>query len=131
LTISPISESARGVLTALNAMGLDTSSRNLDEHRAALATKPIDEYVDTVFRLANMESAVMTNDPFDNLERPVWFTSAKSDPRFHAALRIDFLLNCWEQAAPRLKEWGYDVSEQLSGPVCTEVRRFLTDWISG
>lgn len=126
---SPISESARGVLTVLDALGLDVSSRNLDDYRAALADRPASEYVDEIFDLANIESAVMTNDPFDDLERPTWLSGAGGDPRFHAALRIDFLLNSWDKAMPRLKEWGYAVDEQLTGAVCGEVRRFLSDWI--
>lgn len=126
---SPVSESARGVLTMLNALGLDVSSRDLDYYRKALAQKSADEYVEEIFKLANIESAVMTNDPFDDLERPVWLAGVEKHPRFHAALRIDFLLINWAQAMPRLKECGYDVKEELTSQVCAEVRRFLTDWI--
>ena len=126
---SPVSEAARGVLTTLNALGLDVSSRNLDEYRAALSSKPISEYIDQVFGLVNIESVIMTNDPFDNLERPIWQAGRGSDPRFKAALRIDYLLNSWDNAWPKLKEWGYRVGEKLDTSVCAEVRRFITDWV--
>lgn len=126
---SPVSEAARGVLTMLDALGLDTASRNLDDYRAALSGQSPGEYVDRVFDLVNIESVVMTNDPFDDLERPTWLAGNAHDPRFHAALRIDFLLNSWKNAWPKLKEWGYGVDETLSDATCAEVRRFLADWI--
>ena len=142
---SPVSEAARGVLTVLDALGLDVGFRNLDSYRSALAGKSASEYIDEVFKLANIESVVMTNDPFDDLERPIWLAGAgkrcfgkrcfgkplsrNASPRFHAALRIDFLLNSWDEAMPRLKEWGYAVNEKLDKAGCAEVRRFLADWI--
>jgi len=125
----PVSEAARGVLTVLDALGLDVSSRNLDDYRAALANRSASEYIDEVFHLTNIESVVMTNDPFDDLERPTWLSAKGKDPRFHAALRIDFLLNSWDKAVPKLREWGYVVDLQLTPAVCGEVRRLLTDWI--
>lgn len=83
---SPVSEAARGVLTVLDALGLDVSSGNLDDYRAALAGRSASEHIDEVFRLTNIESVVMTNDPFDDLERPVWLSGKGKAPRFHDAL---------------------------------------------
>ena len=48
----------------------------------------------------------MTNDPFDAQEVPCW-DNHKEDPRFGAALRIDYLLNNWPMACKKLQEWGY------------------------
>ncbi|MFA6666549.1 MAG: glucuronate isomerase [Armatimonadota bacterium] len=126
---SPISESCRGVLTVLDGCGLDVSTRNLKAFRAYFDGMKVEEYVDKVFETANLESVVMTNDPFDDLERPVWMKNPALDARFHAALRVDPLLNSWEDAAPRLKSWGYNVDSGFSGATMGEVRRFLTDWI--
>ncbi|MHB9038213.1 MAG: glucuronate isomerase [Armatimonadota bacterium] len=126
---SPISEAARGVLTMLDALGMDTSSRNLDDYRAPLSKQSPSDYVDRIFELTNIESAVMTNDPFDDLERPTWLAGKGSHPKFHAVLRIDFLLNSWDAARTRLREWGYSVGETTDASTCAEVRRFLTDWI--
>jgi hypothetical protein len=70
----------------------------------------------------------MTNDPFDDRERPVWEGRLKADPRFKAALRIDPLLLGWDKACPRLKEWGYDVGLEFSDRTMEEVRRFLREW---
>ena len=46
-----------------------------------------------MFSAARVKSVVMTNDPFDPMEQPIWLAARKGDPRFRAALRIDPLLN--------------------------------------
>ncbi|MEN6520257.1 MAG: glucuronate isomerase [Armatimonadota bacterium] len=126
---SPISESCRGVLTILESLGLDVSSRDLNTYREYFSKIDADEYVNRAFELTGITSAVMTNDPFDDAERKVWMNGRKDDPRFHAALRLDVMLNSWETAYPMMKSWGYDVSEAVTGSTVTEVRRFLKDWI--
>lgn len=126
---SPISESCRGVLTCIDRLGLDVVSRDLESYRQYFAQQDVDGYIDKVFELANLESVVMTNDPFDDLERPTWMSGVNGDRRFHAALRIDGLLNTWEAAVPKLQDWGYNVEADFTGDTYTEVRRFLSDWI--
>lgn len=126
---SPVSESCRGVLSTLQALGLDTGSRDLESYRRFFAEQKVEDYVDTVFELANLDGVVMTNDPFDDLERPTWFEDKCQDLRFHAALRIDGLLNTWDKAVPALNGWGYRVQEDFGGDTIAEVRRFLADWI--
>ncbi|HIJ72654.1 MAG TPA: glucuronate isomerase, partial [Candidatus Hydrogenedentes bacterium] len=49
---SPCSESCRGVLTVLNALGLDVSVRDLDAYRKYFAEQDPAAHVDTVFRRA-------------------------------------------------------------------------------
>jgi hypothetical protein len=127
---SPYSEACRGVLTVLEKLGLDVSTRDLEAYRAYFRAMPREEYVNRVFALSNIREVVMTNDPFDDAERPTWLHDAPTDPRFKAALRIDALLNSWETAWPRLREWGYAVSEELSEDTLGEVRRFLRDWMT-
>lgn len=127
---SPYSEACRGVLTALSKLGLDMSSRDLDSYRQYFAGKTTDEYIDIVFNTAGVKNAVMTNDPFDDLERPVWEKGVKRDERFLAALRIDPLLINWGKVWPRIKSWGYNVEEALTEGTLSEVSRFLTDWVS-
>lgn len=126
---APISEACRGVLTVLNALGLDTGTRNLDDYRRWFGEQDAAGHVDRVFSTANISSAVMTNDPFDPLERPVWEGGYTSDPRFHGVLRIDPLLNDWPTACLALKAWGYDVERNFCEKTVSEVRRFLSDWI--
>ncbi len=126
---SPVSEACRGVLTILHALGLDTSARDLAALRRYFASLTVEQYTDRVFELAGVSSVVMTNDPFDDLERPVWEKGYPRDPRFQAALRIDPLLNDWLGAARRLKEWGYDVRGDLGPRDVDAVLRFLADWV--
>lgn len=126
---SPYSEACRGVLTVLNKLGLDVAARDLEAYRSYFAAKTIEEYVDQVFELSRVKKVVMTNDPFDDSERKVWLESYKADPRFKAALRMDPLLNTWDQTWVKLKEWGYDVQKELNQTTLREVRRFLSDWV--
>jgi hypothetical protein len=126
---SPISEACRGVLTVLHALGLDTSSRDLAAYRAFFREQRVETYIDTVFATARLESVVMTNDPFDDAERAVWLSGHERDLRFHAALRIDPLLNDWPNTCPRLQAWGYNVEPDLSGKTLAEIRRFLDEWL--
>lgn len=126
---SPFSEARRGVLTVLDKLGLDVASRDLAAYREYFEQQTVEGYIDTVFEKANLKSVVMTNDPFDDTERPVWESGADVDKRFHAALRIDPVLNDWTTACGRLKGWGYDVDEGLSAKTLEEVRRFLSDWL--
>jgi hypothetical protein len=126
---SPISESCRGILTVLDRLGLDVSTRNLDDYRAFFAAQKVEDYIDRAFELAGIESVVMTNDPFDDLERPTWLADGSIDSRFHAALRIDGLLNSWDTAVPKLREWGYTVAPDIGAETVSEVRRFLWEWI--
>jgi hypothetical protein len=126
---APISEACRGVVTVLNKLGLDLSSRNLEDYRAYFrATKPAD-YIDTVLRLSNVRSVVMTNDPLDPIEREICLKKPQRDPRFGAVLRIDPLLLGWPNVGGSLKSLGYDVSDDLGSKSMAEIRRFLNDWI--
>jgi hypothetical protein len=127
---SPFSESCRGVLTVLDKLGLDVASRDLAAYRAHFAAQPLSTHIDNVFKTAGLKDVVMTNDPFDDNERPVWEHGADIDPRFHAALRIDPLLVDWPNACERLKGWEYDVEPSLNAKTCAEVRRFLSQWIT-
>ncbi len=126
---SPFSESCRGPLTVLDKLGLDVSSRDLASYRAFFEGRNALEYVDTVFERANVKSVVMTNDPFDAKEGPVWEQGAEIDDRFHAALRIDPLLTDWEGAVELLAARGYDVTPVIDADTLAEVRRFLSEWL--
>jgi hypothetical protein len=126
---SPVSEACRGVVTSLAALGLDPGARDLERLRAHFASADRDERIDRVFELAGLDYAVMTNDPFDEAERPVWLSGKRSDPRFRAALRLDPLLNDWLSAAPRLRAWGFRVEPAFGGRTVDEVRRFLAEWL--
>jgi len=126
---SPISESTRGVLTTLQALGIDVTGRDLAAARAYFGRARLESHINKVFELANLESVVMTNDPFDDSERAVWLRGlANRDARFHAAMRIDPLLNTGDTFVPQLAEQGYRVSRELDAVTCASVCRFLDDW---
>ena len=89
---SPLSEACRGVVTTLDALGLDVGSRNLQDYRAYFADTTVEVFIDTVFERAKVSKVVMTNDPFDSAEAPVWQSGDTGDTRFEAALRMDVLI---------------------------------------
>ena len=121
---SPISEACRGVLTTLEALGLDVKKRDLPALRKWFARQKPADYATRCMELGNVRTICMTNSPFDDLERPAWERRFKRDERFVAALRIDPLLLAWKESAPKLASWGYQV---WRSPL-SEVRRFLKDW---
>jgi hypothetical protein len=125
---SPVSEACRGVLTTLNAFGLDVKKRDLRSLRKWFAAQKPTQHISRCMKLANVKSIYMTNSPFDDLERPVWQTGFARDSRFVAALRIDPLILSWNQAAPQLAKWSYNVAPSISAKTISEVRRFLEEW---
>ncbi|HZT58972.1 MAG TPA: hypothetical protein VFA21_10130 [Pyrinomonadaceae bacterium] len=127
---TPLSEAARGVVTVLDAFGLDTSARDLKDARAFFRSQGAASHIERVLDLAGVSDVVMTNDPFDAREAKVWEGGTEFDARFHAAMRMDVLLNGWPQAAAALASLGYRVDVEMSGATAREVRRFLDVWIA-
>jgi hypothetical protein len=125
---APVSEATRGVIAVLSAFGLPTSGDNLTEARAFFASRELGAHIKDVFRLAGMSECVMTNDPLDPAEAPAWENNPERDPQFHAVLRLDRILNKWEQHWDVLQAQGYDVQADGSGKTASEVRRFLSRW---
>jgi len=125
---SPMSEACRGVVTVLNALDLDVGKRDLSSYRKFFAAQSRDAYIDVVFKKAGIQDCVMTNDPFDDLERPVWLKGYREDPRFKAALRIDPVLLGWSKAWRRLHDWGYKTEHRLTPKTLKEIQRFFRDW---
>jgi hypothetical protein len=126
---SPVSEATRGVLTTLQALGLDVKKRDLPSLRKWFASQTVDRHVTRCMDLGGLRKIYMTNSPFDDLERPVWERGFPRDERFVAGLRVDPLLLSWKETAPKLARSGYQV--QLSADsqeTFDEVRRFLADW---
>ena len=128
---SPISEACRGVVTTLNELGLDVGSRNLQDYRDYFADMTVEAFIDTVFENSKVSKVVMTNDPFDPAEAPVWQSGDTGDARFEAALRMDVLINTYQETAyERLQGLGYAIDPTLSSEKSyKEVRRFLETWI--
>ncbi|HLJ47846.1 MAG TPA: hypothetical protein VKU01_17645 [Bryobacteraceae bacterium] len=124
----PVSEATRGVVAVLHAFGLPTSGEDLTEARAFFDSQDLKSHIRNVFRLAGISEAVMTNDPLDPEEAPMWERGAERDSQFHPVLRLDRILNKWPQHWRILAEKGYAVNEDASGRSVAEVRRFLAEW---
>ncbi|HXR98995.1 MAG TPA: hypothetical protein VN724_00445 [Pyrinomonadaceae bacterium] len=111
---SPASEAARGIVTVLDAFGLDTRAENLAEARAFFNSRRLSEHIDHVFDIARVSGVVMTNDPFDETEGQIWKSDDfGADPRFKSALRLDRLLN----------------TNLVTGTI-TDLRHSLDEWIA-
>lgn len=122
---APVSEATRGVIGVLSAFGLDPCAENLDEARAYFAAQDPADHLTRVMARAGVSAIVMTNDPLDEAEWRVWQETDGIDARFHAALRMDPILNQWETNWQKVAASGYKVSEELSDSVIGELRRFI------
>ncbi|MGH7143858.1 MAG: glucuronate isomerase [Planctomycetota bacterium] len=128
---APISEACRGVLTALTELGAKVRKRDLKKIRRHFARWTPEQHIERVFKAAGVTQALMTNNPFDDEERPIWEAAggrATHDGRFRACLRLDDVLVHFPKCNPKLQSWGYKVSDQLNEQTCGEIRRFLQDW---
>src|SRR5271166_6164306 len=83
---APISEATRGVVAVLNAFGLPTSGSDLNQAREFFASQALDAHIRRVFDLAGISEVVMTNDPLDPDEAPLWEQGAQPDTQFHPVL---------------------------------------------
>ena len=128
---TPLSEATRGIVTVLTAVGLDPNAPDLREAREFFSSQSIAAHIDRVLELASATDIVMTNDPFDAREATVWESALDHDSRFHAALRLDRLLNDWSSTSVKLNQLGYRVdSRSLSNKSLADVRRYVDHWIS-
>lgn len=127
---SPVSEATRGVLTVLGALGLNTNADDLTEARDFFRSVNASEHLDNVLETAGVSDIVMTNDPFDIEEAEIWKRGGGTDKRFHAALRLDRLLNTWPSVVEKMGRFGYSIDANLTGETITEIRRFLDKWVA-
>lgn len=126
---TPLSEATRGVVGVLSVLGLDTRAEDLREAREFFESQKAEDYLEKVLKISRVTDIVMTNDPLDEIEIKTWNGGEPIDSRFHAALRLDRLLNGWADAMPGIKVQGYEVSETIDENTIKETRRFLDDWI--
>ena len=73
---TPLSEAARGIVSILDAFGLDPRSPDLEEARAFFRSQDPHEHLDRVLEIACVSDVVMTNDPFNARETPRWIDGA-------------------------------------------------------
>ena len=114
---SPVSEATRGVIAVLNAFGLPTQSDNLREARQYFAGQKLSAHIDHVFSLAGISDVVMTNDPLDPAEGPLWEQGAATRGSTLCFASIASSINCritaacssrkairWMRSAPQIPE---------------------------
>jgi len=126
---TPLSEAARGIITVLSSFDLDTRAPNLDEARDFFNSQNARSHLDRVLEMACVSDIVMTNDPFSEQEAQDWQNGITPDARFHAALRLDTLVNDWPAAVEALAKQDFTVSQIPDDKSCVEARRFLDKWI--
>jgi len=126
---TPLSEAARGIVSVLEAFGLDARAPNLKEARAFFKSRRLSDHLARVLEIANVSDIVMTNDPFHEGEASAWKNGGDHNARFHASLRLDTLLNDWPDAARRVAHQGLPVNAGFGGKTASELRRFLDNWI--
>lgn len=125
---TPVSESTRGVIAVLNAFQLPTDRPDLGEARAFFKAQSIEAHILNVLQMAGVNLVVMTNDPLDPEEAPVWLNGVANHKQFRAVLRLDRILCTWSAHWRVLASQGYRVDEHASDKCAAEVRRFLSDW---
>src|SRR5215475_4686881 len=69
---TPVSEATRGVVAVLTALGLDPASASLQPFRTFFAGLDLADHIRHVLELAGVSEVVMTNDPLDPGEAPLW-----------------------------------------------------------
>ena len=126
---TPLSEATRGIVSILDALGLDARAQDLEDIRAFFRSQDLKEHLDRVLETAGVSDIVMTNDPLNEHEAWIWKAGAPLDQRFHAALRLDTLVNEWHEAVRKLAAQGLSVNTMVSGATIRETRRFLDQWI--
>jgi hypothetical protein len=125
---TPLSEATRGVVSILHMLGLNPASLCLAPLRDFFRSLSLPDHVSHVFQLSGISSVVMTNDPLDAAEMAAWDQVRETDSRFHAALRLDRIVNEWDTHHACLAAQGYRVSADPEAATLAELRRFLTRW---
>jgi hypothetical protein len=125
---TPISEATRGVIAVLKAFGLPTIAADLREAREFFSEQSPEAHINNVLRMAEVSTVVMTNDPLDPEEMPVWLKGVRIDARFQPVLRLDRILREWSDPWQQLVGLGYNVDSRASAVCIAEIRRFLSDW---
>jgi hypothetical protein len=125
---SPLSEGARGVLTAFGLLHLDPNRRDLAFFREQFSHYDLHEHLRRVFEIANLKAVVMNNDPLQDREREVWDAAAERDEPFLASICLDGVL-AWEISQPRIAAQGFPVESELNKSACEGVIKFLESWL--
>jgi len=127
---TPLSEAAAGVVAVMVKLGLDPCQPDLKQAREYFASVTVEQYIDQVLKLGHVSELVMTNDPFNPVERAAWKRNEPCPERFHRALRMDPVLNDWDTAHAVMAAAGFKTGAALTPQTVTEARHFLDQWIA-
>ena len=127
---TPLSEATAGVVAVMVKLGLDPCQPDLKQAREYFASVTVEQHIDHVLELAHVSELVMTNDPFNPMERAMWERHEPCPERFHRALRMDPVLNDWETAQAVMAAAGFKTSADLTPQTVAEARRYLDRWIA-
>ncbi|KAL1507052.1 hypothetical protein AB1Y20_007914 [Prymnesium parvum] len=92
---SPLSEACKGVITTLNALGLEEylAQRDLEGIRSWYASQDGDKFNEKVMRLAKLKSVICSHSPFfAAAQLEACLNPPPRPPRYLAALEVDSLL---------------------------------------
>ncbi|CAJ1351857.1 unnamed protein product [Effrenium voratum] len=103
---SPMSEPCRGVLTTLQALGLqkEAAARDLPAIRRWYAGQDAEMFNEKMMRLARLRYIITSHDPFDAEQTALCLEPPASAPRYKSALALDELLEGNFPAACRALE---------------------------
>jgi len=128
LDASPISESRRGVLTVLSALGLDPADRDLGKMRSWFASQDTETYLEKVFQIAGLDYAVMTNNPLNREEVDHFAAGGAIPDRLKTALRIDSLLLDLDAGRDEIARQGRQLPAGLGADALGALRGWLAGW---
>ena len=124
----PFDEGCRGVIVAMEALGLDPNAADLHHARQYYTDTPAEEIQRRCMELAGVRRIVGTQDVFNDRERD-YYENGAWDDNYLSGYRLDELVLHYPRAAARLNAWGYAVgSDPSEAATAAEIRRFLTDW---
>ena len=105
-----------------------TLARGLAAWRAWYEQQNVDEFFAKVFQIANIDTAVMTNNPFSAAEAACWEQDLPCPDCLQAALRVDEMFWDWSAASKTMREAGYATGDAPTGASAEAARKFLIDW---
>ena len=124
----PFDEGCRGVIVAMEALGLDPNAPNLNQARQFYADCDAHEIQQRCLEIAGVRRIVGTQDVFNDQERD-YYVNGEWDPKYLSGFRLDELVLHYPRAVAKLKAWGYAVEDDpTQSTTAAEIRRFLVDW---
>ncbi len=121
-------EGCRGVLVAMEALGLDPNATSLQDAREFYKDTDPEEIQRRCMVLGGVRRIVGTQDVFNDTER-AYYENGEWDDAYLSGFRLDELVLNYPRAVGKLSSWGYEVGNDPTMPASiAETQRFLRDW---